>query len=315
MKSGDSVPDSIPIGRPISNTQVYILDEHMNPAPPGTVGELYAGGDGVARGYLRDPEASANKFILNPFTKNSGDRIYRTGDLARWRQDGLIEFVGRIDDQTKILGYRVEPGEIEAVLRMHDAIEQVCVVPHTDEHGSKRLVAYYVSSAQAPVSSHELREFLNLRLPHFMVPALFVPLPALPLSRNGKVDRSALPDPTIASKNRASQSDLPTTELEHSIADLWRSTLHTDRLGLDDNFFDLGGDSLLLVTIHSKLQRTLRRGIEIIDLFEFTTVRKLARRLSASQPAEPSLSETQDRAQKQRQAFARQRERRSGGDQ
>jgi len=312
MRHGERVPESVPIGRPISNTFVYILDSEMRPVAAGQVGELYAGGDGVARGYLNNPEATAEKFLSDPFGAGPGARMYRTGDLARLREDGVVEFLGRIDNQVKILGHRIEPGEIETVLRMHARVKQVCVVPHTDENQTKRLVAYYVPSTNSGVSPQDLREFLKGKLPQFMVPALFVELTALPLSPNGKVDRAALPPPSFAPEdNRATET--PGTQLEKEIASLWQRVLHVERVGLDDNFFDLGGDSLLLVAVHSNLQKMLKVEIPVTDLFEFTTVRTLARHLGESRPLEPSFSAVQEQAQKQREAFARQRERRAGG--
>ena len=160
MRHGDPVPESIPIGQPISNTRVYILDEQMRPLAPGNPGELYAAGEGVARGYVNNPIATAEKFLPDPFAAESDARMYRTGDLARWREDGTIEFLGRIDTQVKILGYRIEPGEVETVLRMHKGVKQICVVPHADENGSKRLVAYYVPAPNTDASPIELRRFL-----------------------------------------------------------------------------------------------------------------------------------------------------------
>ncbi|MGH9454409.1 MAG: amino acid adenylation domain-containing protein, partial [Terriglobia bacterium] len=311
MRPGQRVPESIPIGRPISNTQVYILDEQMRPVPPGQTGELYAAGDGVARRYLNNPEATAEKFLPNPFSTAVEARMYRTGDLARWREDGVIEFLGRADNQVKILGHRIEPGEVEVVLRMHKGVKQICVVPHTDGNGTKRLVAYYVPTDSSS-SPPDLREFLRRKLPPHMVPALFVPMASMPLSPNGKVDRTAMPAPVFTPENDGSTA-LPTTRLEQTIADLWKRVVRVDRVGLDDNFFDLGGDSLLLVAVHSNLQKVLQIEIEVTDLFEFTTVRILARHLSRKAPVSPSFSEVQQQALKQRQAFQRERERRVGG--
>jgi amino acid adenylation domain-containing protein len=312
MRQGDPVPESIPIGQPISNTRVYILDEQMRPLTPGNQGELYAAGDGVARGYLNNPTATAEKFLPDPFAAEPGARMYRTGDLARWREDGTIEFLGRIDTQVKILGHRVEPGEVETVLRMHKGVKQICVVPHADENGSKRLVAYYVPVLNTDASPIELRKFLARKVPQYMVPALFVPVESLPLSPNGKVDRAALPPPTAAAVNDA-PAEAPASQLEQSLADLWRRILRAERVGLDDNFFDLGGDSLLLVAVHSNLQKMLQIDIPVTDLFEFTTIRTLARRLDPEKPAGPSFSAVQQQAKKQREAFSCARERRSGG--
>jgi amino acid adenylation domain-containing protein len=324
MRSGDAIPDSVPIGRPISNTRVYILDEAGRPVAQGETGELYAAGDGVARGYLNSPEATAEKFVRDPFAPELSARMYRTGDWSRWREDGTVEFLGRIDTQVKILGYRIEPGEIEAALLAHDAVKQVCVVPHTDESGSKRLVAYYVATPDPGVAVAELKKYLAEKLPAFMVPALFVALPALPLTPNGKIDRAALPAPgaptaafapAAAAESAASSAASEASELEQNLIALWKRILRVDGVGLDDNFFDIGGDSLLLVAVHSNLQKTLQIEIPVTDLFEFTTVRTLARRLHSQKTpaASPALSESQLQAQRQRDAFARQRQKRGGG--
>ncbi len=312
MWPGESVPERIPIGRPISNTQAYIVDEHAHPVPPGQVGELYAGGDGVARGYLNNPEATAERFLPNPFVPEPGARMYRTGDLARWREDGVIEFLGRVDNQVKILGHRIEPGEIEAALEVHCGVKQACVVPHTDESGSKRLVAYYVAAENPTFSPSQLREYLREKLPAYMVPALFIPMVSLPLSPNGKVDRSAMPNPALTLENSGPTSG-PATHLEQTIAEVWQRILRLPRVGLDDNFFDVGGDSLLLVAVHSNLQRILNVEIPVTDLFEFTTIRTLARHLGEQKAAAPSFSGVQQQAQKQREAFAQARERRASG--
>jgi amino acid adenylation domain-containing protein len=310
MRRGDRVPDSIPIGRPISNTQVYILDQELRPVPPGITGELYAGGDGVARGYLNSAAETAQKFASDPFAADPHARMYRTGDLARWREDGVVEFLGRVDSQVKILGHRIEPGEIETVLSMHEGVKQICVVARADESGSKRLVAYYVPAEAPGVSPSDLRKFLTGKLPHYMIPALLVPLLSLPLSPNGKIDRAALPEPPAA--EATTPVEAPTDEREQVVVALWKRVLRIERLGLDENFFDLGGDSLLLVAVHSNLEKILKTTIPVTDLFEFTTVRTLARHLGEGRVA-PAFSEARDQGQKQRQAFARQRERRGSG--
>lgn len=310
MNAGDPVPDSVPIGRPVSNTHVYILDEQLNPAPPGTVGELYAAGDGLARGYLNNPEATQQKFVQDPFVTDRDARMYRTGDLARVSADGLIEFLGRVDNQVKILGHRIEPGEIESALGTHENIKQSCVVSRTEENGSKQLVAYYVSSHPAPTAP-ELRKFLIEKLPQHMVPAVFVPITSLPLTPNGKVDRAALLAASIVIRSDAIVESAA-NELERTIIATWREFLSVDRIGPSDNFFDLGGNSLLLVSIHTSLQKALRITLPITALFEFTTVQSLARHLSGQLSPSSSFSDAQQRAQKQRAAFARQRERRIG---
>ncbi|SRR5579884_223763 len=306
---GGAAVQSIPIGRPISNTTVYLLDENLQPLPPGVVGELYAGGDGVARGYLNHPKETAEKFISDPFSRTRGSRMYRTGDLACWRPDGVIEFHGRKDNQIKVLGHRVEPGEVEAALRTYGPIQDACVVAYSEENGSRHLAAYYIPSGSdnvsAEVSAESLRAFLLQKLPHYMIPAAFQPLQSFPLTPNGKIDRAALPRPI---RQASSGVDSP-TNLENTIASTWRRLLNVEEVGLDTNFFELGGDSLSLVAAHSTLQKMLGIEIPITDLFEFTTVRSLANRI-ANTGAEKPLIDAHDRALKQRQAFSRQRDRR-----
>jgi amino acid adenylation domain-containing protein len=304
------VPDSIPIGRPISNTQVYVLDAEMNPLPAGEPGELYAAGDGLARGYLNDPEATSAKFVRDPFCTDTNRRMYRTGDLARWRRDGVLEFLGRIDDQVKILGYRIEPGEIEAVLRACEGVKQVCVVPRTESNGSKRLIAYYVASISG-LAPERLREVAAQKLPPHMIPSLFIPLDSFPLSTNGKTDRAALARLEIQTQPAPLES--PQSGIEHTVAELWQRILNVPHVGLDDNFFDLGGDSLLLVAVHSNLQKALHAEIPVTDLFEYTTVRKLAAHLGKRQPGSSDLSDAQQRAKRQRDAFIRLQARHSSG--
>lgn len=313
MRTDDIIPDSVPIGRPISNTQVYILDEQMRPVPPGEPGELYAAGDGVARGYLNNPEATAEKFLPDPISTVPEARMYRTGDLARWGNDGVIEFLGRLDNQVKILGHRIEPGEVETVLCMHEGVKQVCVVPYSNGDGSKRLIAYYVGSSSRAAMPNDLRDFLVRKVPSYMFPALFIPLASFPLSPNGKVDRAALPVPVFVGDAESAEEERPKDPLEQTLMDLWRHVLRVEHVGLNDNFFDLGGDSLLLVAVHSNLQKAMGIEIPVTDLFEFTTVRTLAAHLGEKKSVSPSFSAVQQQAQKQREAFARERERRAGG--
>jgi amino acid adenylation domain-containing protein len=311
MQHGDDIPDSVPIGRPISNTQVYILNEALRPVAIGEVGELYAAGAGLARGYLYNAEATAERFVVNPFIREPGARMYKTGDLARWRQDGVVEFLGRADAQLKILGHRIEPGEIEVALANHQAIKQTCVVAQASADGTKRLVAYYVATGSIPVGT--LREFLAAKLPQHMLPSVFVPVDSLPLSPNGKVDRSALSARDAVAETAhvappASEGSAQATDVEQKITGLWRQILARDRVGLDENFFDIGGDSLALVSIHAELQKVLQIDILVMDLFEFTTIRTLARRLSNTSDAQQlDLSELRDQGKKQRAAFGSRR--------
>lgn len=312
MRPGDSLPDSIPIGRPIFNSRVYILDEDMRPAAPGDVGELYAAGDGVARGYLNDPHATAAKFLIDPFAEEQHQRMYRTGDLARWRSDGTIEFLGRMDSQVKVLGYRIEPAEIESALQRHGQVKQACVVTRI-ENDSKRLVAYFVPAESGP-TPEQLREFAASHLPRHMIPAFFVALESLPLSGHGKIDRAALANLDLAPKQDPAPTGLPDSELERTLAQLWQRILDVQNVGVDDNFFDLGGDSLLLVAVHSNLQKLLQKEIALMDLFEFSTIRKLAQHLGHTESKTTIASDSKQRAQRQREAFTRFRGRLSGGD-
>jgi len=312
VERGLRIGESIPIGRPIANTQVYILDEEMNPVAPGQTGELYAAGDGVARGYFKDAAATGERFWPNPFAADTADRLYRTGDLGRWREDGVIEFLGRVDNQVKISGHRVEPEEVETVLRMNPAMSQVCVTSDAGENGTKRLVAYYVSSSEDAPSSSDLRQYLTGKLPQYMIPAFFVPLGALPLSPTGKLDRSALPPPRVDAET-ANCPDADATQLEKTLVELWQRILRIETVGLDDNFFDLGGDSLTIVAIHSNLQKALGIEIPVTDLFEFTTIRALARHLQSQDGAANTVSDARQKAARRRDAFERQKRARAGG--
>src|ERR1700704_4468119 len=311
MRAGDSVPDSIPIGKLISNTRVCILNQDMDPVPTGEVGELYTAGDGLARGYLNASDTNSGQFLNDPFSDQPRQRMYRTGDLARWRRDGSIEFLGRVDDQVKILGHRIEPGEIESAILRHGQVKQACVVTRI-ANGSKRLVAYFVP-ANSMVTREQLRDFIASQLPQHMIPAFFVALPFLPLSRQGKIDRAALIELDVVSKSESAEQSIPESELERTLTQLWQRILKVPEVGLDQNFFDLGGDSLLLVAVHSNLQKALQTQVPITDLFEFSTIRKLAQHLSRPKSASAVAVDAQENAQRQREAFTRFRSRRSGG--
>ena len=310
MRTGDSIPESIPIGKPISNTRVYILDQDMNPVSDGAIGELYAAGDGLARGYLNASDTNSSNFLSDPFGEPK-QCMYRTGDLARWRSDGSIEFVGRLDNQVKIRGHRIEPAEIESAILRHGQVKQACVVART-ENGSKRLVAYFVPASSA-ITPERLRDFIASQLPQHMIPAFFVALPFLPLSQHGKVDRAALTELDVASKSEPVAKSVPESELERTIVQLWQRILKLTEVGLDQNFFDLGGDSLLLVAVHSNLQKALQMEIPLTDLFEFSTIRKLAQHLGHTKSSPAVAADVQEIGQRQRGAFMRFRSRRSGG--
>ena len=260
---------SVPIGRPIANTRVYVLDPHRQPVPIGVPGELYVGGDGVALGYLRRPELTAERFLPDPFDATPGAQFYRTGDLVRYLPDGDIEFLGRLDDQVKIRGFRVEPGEIESILSRDDTIRECAVVVREDARtAQKMLVAYFVSSSdEEPLSINNLRKALAAKLPQYMIPQVFMQLPTLPKTQNGKVDRSALPDPVSPSESRA-EEQTPVTELEALLAEIWSNVLGVESVSANDNFFDLGGNSLLAVRVVHRLRE--QRGVRVNPLVLFS---------------------------------------------
>lgn len=269
----------VPIGRPVANTQLYILDRDGQPSPMGVPGELHIGGVQVARGYLNRPELTAKKFIPDPFASDPEARLYKTGDLARYRPDGNIEFLGRLDFQVKVRGFRIELGEIEMLLNGHPAVREAVVQLFEEAQGDKRLVAYFVPSPGMPLRIGELRSHLQEKLPEYMVPAAFVQLEALPLTPSGKVDRKNLPAPRWEGQTEQAYS-APRGELERAIARIWQELLHLERVGVDDSFFDLGGHSLLLIRSYRRLSEITDRELTIMDMFRFPTVRTLAQYLS-----------------------------------
>jgi amino acid adenylation domain-containing protein len=271
----------ITIGRPIDNTLIYILEPSGQPAPIGVAGELCIGGDGVARGYHNRPELTAEKFV--PITLPGGrvERVYRTGDLARYRADGQIDFLGRRDQQVKVRGYRIELGEIEAVLATASGVKQCVVAVREDNPGDRRIVAYVVTTEHGAFDAEAAKAHLRERLPEYMVPSVFSIQPVLPLTPNGKIDRKALPAPHVVENKAAARvSDAMMTPAQRRVAAIWRDLLHTDHVGLHDNFFDVGGHSLLLVRLHASLKREFETPIELIDLFQATTVATQATRLT-----------------------------------
>jgi acyl-CoA synthetase (AMP-forming)/AMP-acid ligase II len=242
----------VPIGRPIANTSVYLLDSNLQLVPTGAPGELFIGGDGLAQGYWEMPALTAEKFVPDHFGGKAGARLYRTGDLARWRRDGVLEFLGRLDNQVKVRGFRIEPGEVEAALVNCAGVEQAVVVAQRDGSGEQQLVGYVVPAKQeSRLDTAALRNQLQQRLPESFVPSLFVLLESLPLTPNGKVDRKALPKPEV---HRAPLEYLaPRSEIERLLVEIWKQTLGVEKPGLKDNFFDLGGHSLLLAQVQSRL--------------------------------------------------------------
>ncbi|HEU0084715.1 MAG TPA: amino acid adenylation domain-containing protein, partial [Bradyrhizobium sp.] len=264
--------DGPPIGRPLPNTRIYVLDDRLEPVPVGVAGELFIGGIGLARGYLGRPGLTAERFVPSPFA--TGERLYRTGDLARWRPDGTLDYLGRSDHQVKIRGFRIELGEIEAALLAHAGIEQAAVIAREDAAG-KRLIAYLAGGAQAPLEIGELRRHLQQTLPDYMVPAAFVPLDELPLTPNGKLDRNALPAPEWQT-----QSDTaPRTATEQTLAAIWCDVLKRDRVGINDNFFELGGDSLSATRAIARVQQQLDVAVPLKAMFETPTLEELAKRI------------------------------------
>jgi amino acid adenylation domain-containing protein len=272
----------ITIGRPLANTQVYVLDAHMQPVPVGVAGELYIGGDGLARGYLKRPELTAERFIPDPFSMASGARMYRTGDLARYLRDGAIEYVGRNDFQVKVRGYRIELGEIESVLAQHPAVLQGIVMARESEAGDIRLAAYLVADTEQPWPGQiELRSFLHERLPAFMVPSAFMLMDALPLTPNAKVDRKALPAPDWGETGSAAAHVSPRTPFEEVLAGIWSQVLGVERVGVHDNFFEVGGHSLLATSFVSRVREVFQIELPLRRLFEMPTLAGIAESIQA----------------------------------
>jgi amino acid adenylation domain-containing protein len=271
----------ISIGRPLANTEMYLLDQNLNPVPVGVAGELHIGGEGLARGYLNRPELTSEKFIRNPFSSDPGSRIYKTGDLARYLPDGKIECLGRVDDQVKIRGFRIELGEIESVLRRHESVRECVVVAREDVPAGKLLVAYVVAACEAKIDSNELRAFMQTELPDYMTPAVMVELPELPLTPNGKVNRRALPAPDYDAQTQAGYV-APRTLIEELLAGIWAEVLKVSRVGVNDNFFELGGHSLLATQVVSRVLQTFGKQLPLAALFEGPTIAGMAERIEAA---------------------------------
>jgi amino acid adenylation domain-containing protein len=267
---------AVPIGRPIANTQLYVLDQHLQPVPVGIPGELHLGGAGLARGYLNQPELTAEKFIPHPFSDDPEARLYKTGDRVRYRPDGNLEFLGRWDHQVKIRGYRIELGEIEAVLTQHPAVRECVVLAREDRPGERRLVAYLVPDREGVLIPIELREFLKEKLPEYMVPATLVMLEALPRTPNGKIDRGALPEPDPMRPELAEPFVAPRSPVEERLAGIWAEVLGLERVGVDDDFFELGGHSLLATQVIARARRMFPVELPLRYLFEAPTVAGLA---------------------------------------
>ncbi|HLJ26306.1 MAG TPA: amino acid adenylation domain-containing protein [Candidatus Angelobacter sp.] len=265
----------IPIGRPVANTQVYVLDERYAPVPVGVVGELLIGGSGLARGYGNRPELTAEKFVPNPFAKTQGERLYRTGDQVRWLADGTLEFLGRIDHQVKLRGYRIELGEIESALESHPNVAQSVVLAREDQSGSKRLIAYLIKRTGAEsAKASELEEYLKVRVPEYMVPVAFVELEKWPLSHNGKIDRKSLPQPDVDTSER--EYVTPRNPTEETLCRLWQEVLQRERVGIHDNFFKIGGHSLRAAQVAARMRESFKVEIPLRRMFESPTIAQLA---------------------------------------
>lgn len=288
ISANTSITGEVPIGRPFPHLQAYILDRYHQPVPIGIPGELYIGGDGLARGYLNRPKLTAEKFIPNPISPQSGDRLYKTGDLVRYLANGNIEYIGRIDKQVKIRGFRIELGEIETVIARHPDIQQVAVIDREDTPGEKKLAAYLVPENREFKGS-KLRSFLAERLPNYMVPSAYVKLDSLPITPSGKIDRRALPAPDFSRSELRETFIAPRNDLESKLASIWQEVLKLDLIGVKDNFFDLGGHSLLAVSLLTQVEKTFKQNIPLATFLTVPTIEGLARAISQE---ESSTSES-----------------------
>ena len=264
------------LGRPISNMQIYLLDQHLRPVPIGITGEIHSGGVGLARGYLNQPGLTAERFVPDPFSRIPGARLYQTGDLARFLGDGEIEFVGRVDQQVKVRGFRIELGEIETVLGRHPGVREAVVVARADASGGKRLIAYVAAREESPPKASEMRDYLKRTVPEYMVPSAFVMLEALPLTATGKVDRNALPVPEQVRPELAQVYVAPRTAVEEVLCGVFSEVLQVEPVGVQDNFFELGGHSLLATQVASRLREAFQVELPLRKLFEAPVVERLA---------------------------------------
>ncbi len=271
----------VTIGRPIANTEAYILDKRMGVSPVGVAGELYIGGGGLARGYLNRPHLTAEKFVPHPFNSASGARLYRTGDIVRYLHDGEIEFIGRRDQQIKLRGFRIELGEIEAALRRHSSVSEAVVIVREDEPGDKRLIAYLVGAVNGDVDGVEWRAYLKERLPEYMIPQMFVTLAAMPLTANGKVDRRALPAPDQHAQQSEHDYVAPRTPEEELLAAIWADVLGVEPISIHDNFFERGGHSLLATQVIVRIREAFQVELPVRVLFEMPVLAALAEQIAS----------------------------------
>ena len=281
---------SVPIGHPIANTQVYLLDQHMQPVPMGIPGELYVGGAGLTRGYLNRSELTAARFLPHRFSDDPDARLYKTGDLARYLPDGNLEYLGRGDDQVKIRGFRIEPREVELALERHPAIRQAVVLARETRPGERALVAYLVADQQPAPSINAIRGFLQPLIPEYMLPSAFVVLEQLPLTRNGKVDRRALPAPDRHRPRLDEGFQAPRTAMEDDLAGIWAKLLGIERVGVHDNFFELGGHSLLAMRLLSRMRAVTRVDVPLLRFFETPTVASISSFIETMPAAQPAFT-------------------------
>jgi acyl carrier protein len=285
ITAGPSDGRAVPIGRPIANTSVYVLDESLAPVPVGEVGEIYIGGPGVARGYLNLPELTAERFMPDPFSDSADARLYRTGDVGRWRHDENLEFLGRNDLQVKIRGYRVELGEVEAHLAAAPSVRDVAVLAREEHEGVRRLVAYVTADPEAPISPASLRVHAATRLPDYMIPSAYVLLDKMPLNANGKIDRRALPAPD-ESAFVTRDYEQPQGEKELMLARIWQEILGVARVGRQDDFFELGGDSMQVMKLMGRLAEAFRVDLPFAAVFEHPTLALMIEYVSNASSAE-----------------------------
>ena len=309
----DGKAGSVSIGKPIANTDIYIVDENMQLMPPGVPGELVIGGDGVVRGYFRRPELTAERFVANPYREDPQARCYHTGDLAQFEYDGTLSYVGRMDFQIKIRGYRIELGEIESLLQAHDTIRDAVVILREDSPGDKRLVGYLTPAVGQSIDQSALFTYLGEHLPDYMVPSLFVELVTLPLTPNGKIDRKALPAPVNKTRSKNTEVIVPQNDIENIIADIWKQALDIEEVSTQDVFFEIGGHSLLVVQILTALNgdARIKKNIKMTDLFRYTTIESLADFIGAETDQATGLQSGQARASSRKAAMGRRRTRRN----
>lgn len=301
----------ISIGKPIANTQLYIVDKNLKQLPVGVAGELLIGGDGVVRGYHDRPELTAERFVEDTYKQNSSGRVYRTGDLAKFAEDGRLIYLGRIDHQVKVRGYRIELGEIESLLQTHDSIRECAVILRDDNAGDKRLVAYVRPHFEKHVDPEALKAHLAEQLPDFMVPAFYVELATMPLTPNGKLDRNSLPEPIQQRHQKSDEFALPEDDWEELIADIWKRALGVSEIGRKDNFFDIGGHSLLVIQVLKELRENERvtKPVQMTDLFRFTTIEAIAKFVAAEETDSAASEVTSSRVAARKAAQGRRRRR------